>query len=38
VAGPQDREPLNNGEHALHNLKIVLAAYEAIYTGKIVSI
>jgi predicted dehydrogenase len=32
------REPLNNGEHALHNLKLVLAAYEASKTGKVVEV
>ncbi len=31
-------EPLNNGEHALHNLKLVLAAYEAARTGRVVDI
>jgi predicted dehydrogenase len=34
----QNRDPLNNGEHALHNLKLVLAAYEAAQTGKVVVI
>ena len=34
----QDREPLNNGEHALHNLKIVLAGYEAARSGKVIEI
>ena len=34
----QDLEPVNNGAHALHNLRLVLAAYEAAQTGKIVVI
>jgi predicted dehydrogenase len=34
----QDREPLNNGEHALHNLKLVLAAYEAAQTGRVIDL
>jgi predicted dehydrogenase len=32
------REPLNNGEHALHNLKIVLAGYESARSGRIVDV
>ncbi len=31
-----DREPLVNGEHALHNLEVVLAAYEAARTGTVI--
>ena len=34
----QGRPPLNDGEHALRNLKLVLAAYEAARTGKIVEV
>lgn len=33
----QDQEPLN-GEHALHNLKIILAAYEAARTGRVIDV
>jgi len=31
-------EPINNGEHALHDLKLVLAAYEAAKTGRVVDV
>jgi predicted dehydrogenase len=34
----QGRQPLNNGAHALHNLNLVLAAYEAAKTGKVVAL
>jgi predicted dehydrogenase len=34
----QDREPVMNGELALHNLALILAAYEAAGSGTIVSI
>jgi predicted dehydrogenase len=34
----QGLEPLNNGEHAVHNLKLVLAAYESTRTGRVVEI
>ncbi len=34
----RDLEPVNNGEHALHNLKLVQAAYEAARTGKVVEV
>jgi predicted dehydrogenase len=32
------REPLNNGDHALHNLRLCLAAYEAARTGRVVEV
>ena len=32
------QEPLNNGAHALHNLRLCLAAYEAARTGCVVEI
>jgi predicted dehydrogenase len=32
------QEPLNNGEHALHNLRLCLAAYEAARTGRTVEL
>ncbi len=34
----QDSELINNGEHALHNLKLVLAVYEAAFMGKVVEV
>jgi len=33
-----DKAPLISGEHAVHNLKIVLAAYEAARTGSVVDV
>lgn len=32
------REPALNGEHALRNLRLVLAAYEAARTGKVIEV
>jgi predicted dehydrogenase len=34
----QDVEPLNNGEHALHNLEVTLAAYTAARTGTVITL
>lgn len=34
----EKREPLNHGAHALHNLRLVLAAYESARTGQVVDI
>ena len=33
-----DHPPLNDGAHALHNLKLVQAAYEAARTGRVIDI
>jgi myo-inositol 2-dehydrogenase / D-chiro-inositol 1-dehydrogenase len=33
-----DRAPLNNGTHGLHNLQLVIAAYEAARTGRIIEV